>query len=269
MSTSLQANDTFVQDATSSDRDQINIEDWSQTGRGSHIDFGDEETVPIVQGKYTPKTFMVPVALTQMCSGRFLGEGSFGAVHETTIQGHKLAHKRVRINGPIGKQDRREIHILKRLCHVHIVQLIGTYTQRRYIGILMYPVAICDLRTFFEDVEAWSRVISVMKKGSVADQRKALDSNVESRLSALKYDFPQGNEGSWASIVYSRIGCLVSAITYLHEQKVRHKDLKPMNILLSPGSLWLSDFGTATDFALLSHSATDSERGTLRYCAPE
>ena len=49
----LDANETPVEDATSPSSDHISIEDWSQTGRGSHIDFGDKETVPIVQGTYT------------------------------------------------------------------------------------------------------------------------------------------------------------------------------------------------------------------------
>jgi serine/threonine protein kinase len=61
----------------------------------------------------------------------------------------------------------------------------------------------------------------------------------------------------------------VSAVAYLHDQKIRHKDLKPSNILLTPTSLILSDFGSATDFSLLSQSATDNERGTPKYFAPE
>jgi len=51
MSTSLQADETLVEDATSSSKDQIGIEDWSQTGRGSYIDFDDKDVIPIVQGK--------------------------------------------------------------------------------------------------------------------------------------------------------------------------------------------------------------------------
>ena len=61
----------------------------------------------------------------------------------------------------------------------------------------------------------------------------------------------------------------MSAVAYLHNQKIRHKDLKPSNILLTPTNLILSDFGSATDFSLLSQSATDNERGTPKYFAPE
>ncbi|PSN63191.1 kinase-like protein, partial [Corynespora cassiicola Philippines] len=65
-------------------------------------------------------------------------------------------------------------------------------------------------------------------------------------------------------------GCLITAVEYLHEQKIRHKDLKPSNILLGPNDVWLTDFGSATDFSMLSQSATDGvERGTPKYFAPE
>jgi serine/threonine protein kinase len=190
-----------------------------------------------------------------------------GDVHETTTGGHKVAHKKVLFRRCIGRKERKEIEILKRLSHVHIVQLIGTYTQRKYLGMLMYLVAVCDLHTFFEDVETWHRVAP--ESHSVETRRTSLDSDVMARLDALKYDFPLDGGGNWASIVYFRIGCLVSAISYLHDEKIRHKDLKPSNILLSPDHLWVSDFGSATDFTELSHSATNNERGTPRYFAPE
>lgn len=72
-----------------------------------------------------------------------------------------------------------------------------------------------------------------------------------------------------APTIYLQIGCLVSAVEYLHEQEIRHKDLKPSNVLLSSDGLDLSDFGSAKDFSLLSQSATDNERGTPKYFAPE
>ncbi|ORY19806.1 kinase-like domain-containing protein [Clohesyomyces aquaticus] len=63
---------------------------------------------------------------------------------------------------------------------------------------------------------------------------------------------------------------MTSAVEYLHSQSIRHKDLKPSNILLSRENLWLTDFGMATDFSLLSTSATENgERGAPKYFAPE
>jgi serine/threonine protein kinase len=67
-----------------------------------------------------------------------------------------------------------------------------------------------------------------------------------------------------------KIGCLCSAIAYLHQNRIRHKDIKPSNILLSANGLWVTDFGTSTDFSTLAESlAQNGERGTPKYFAPE
>lgn len=188
-------------------------------------------------------------------------------VHETTIQGLHIAHKKVYFRRRISDEDKKEVEILKRLSHVHMVQLIGTYTQQKVLGILMYPIAVCDLHTFFDDVESWTATGS--EKTTIANRLSSLKSSHTERLNALGYDFLTKTPRSSASLVYSMVGCLISAVAYLHDQKIRLKDLKPSNILLSRDRLWLSDFGSATDFTLLSQSATDNERGTTRYYSPE
>jgi serine/threonine protein kinase len=189
-----------------------------------------------------------------------------GDVHEITVQGYKLAHKRMVIKRKLAGKEKREIEILKRLSpHQHIIQLVGTYTHRQFLGLLLYPVAVCDLHTFFEDVEAWHDTGS--GSNSLHARKGMLDTAQKGRLDALGYDFPQ--ERYYASPVYSNLGCLISALSFMHDEKIRHKDLKPSNILLSRSRIWLGDFGSATDFSLLSQSATDNERGTLRYFSPE
>jgi serine/threonine protein kinase len=188
-----------------------------------------------------------------------------GDVHETTIQGWEVAHKRVAFRRKIGKKEMSEIEIMKKISHIHMLQVVGTYTQKNCFGLLLYPVAVCDLHTFFEDVEAWSHLQDL----SPAERDEAFEDSHKRRLDVLGYDYPTSSSLYKASTVYSQIGCLMSAVAYLHSQNVRHKDLKPSNILLSPGRLWLSDFGSATDFTLLSQSATNNERGTPRYFAPE
>lgn len=167
----------------------------------------------------------------------------------------------------VGDTERKEIEILKKLSHAHVVQVVGTYTHNKFLGIIMYPVAVCDLSTFFEDVEAWTDLI-IQHPRSVA--LESLDLSSKERLDALGYEFPTDpSESLMALPIYVQIGCLLSTVAYLHGQQIRHKDLKPSNILLSKGKLWLSDFGSATDFSLLSQSATDNERGTPRYFSPE
>lgn len=200
--------------------------------------------------------------------GRFLGRGALGDVCETIVQEKRIAHKKMVFKRKIGSADRKEIEILKKLSsHSHMIQLVGTYTHRQFLGLLLYPVAVCDLHTFFDDVEAWTEA-RVADDDNLA-RPEVLDPMQVQRLSALGYDFPVPGARKRAAPIYHRLGCLVSAIAYLHDQQIRHKDLKPSNILLSKGRLWLSDFGSATDFSLLSQSATDNERGTPRYFSPE
>ncbi|PSN67463.1 kinase-like protein, partial [Corynespora cassiicola Philippines] len=66
-------------------------------------------------------------------------------------------------------------------------------------------------------------------------------------------------------------GCLARALEFLHQQKVRHKDIKPSNILVSKGNVLFTDFGPSLDFADASGSTTASmvNGKTPRYCAPE
>jgi serine/threonine protein kinase len=66
-------------------------------------------------------------------------------------------------------------------------------------------------------------------------------------------------------------GCLATALAYLHEKQVRHKDIKPGNILLSEGRVYLCDFGISRDFSQNENSTTEGDvlKFTQRYCAPE
>lgn len=66
-------------------------------------------------------------------------------------------------------------------------------------------------------------------------------------------------------------GCLTNAVKYFHENGIRHKDLKPSNVLLNPNDgLFLTDFGIGRDFADSSTSVTTgTARGNYKYCAPE
>jgi len=66
-------------------------------------------------------------------------------------------------------------------------------------------------------------------------------------------------------------GCLISALAYAHQARVKHEDIKPSNILIKGKSVYLTDFGSATDFShLLVASGSDfMVQGTPVYWAPE
>jgi len=224
---------------------------WAGPDRGFHVEFNADEVLPLKEGMMI---FLSIQFRAYVVIDRYLGRGAMGDVYETTLKDHSLAWKRIPLKRKIGPKDMKEIEILKKLSHAHMIKLVGTYTHRQSLGLLLYPVATCDLHTFFNDVEAlWSNTA---------------DESQKKRLEDINYR-GQPSCSMKASTIYLQIGCLVSAIAYLHAQKIRHKDLKPSNILLLSGGLYLSDFGSATDFSLLSQSTTDNERGTPKYFAPE
>jgi serine/threonine protein kinase len=73
------------------------------------------------------------------------------------------------------------------------------------------------------------------------------------------------------------IGCLTSAIAYVHDQTTKHMDYKPHNILVKKRNslvqgwtVYLADFGLSHSFTSQGHSLTDDPTSrTPRYCAPE
>lgn len=87
------------------------------------------------------------------------------------------------------KQFITKIQLLKRLKHHRIVELIGSYTGPKYIGLNMPSVAEMDINVYL---------------------RRANDSS----LPELRTFFT----------------CLATALGYLREENVRHKDIKPSNI---------------------------------------
>ncbi|KAF2683293.1 kinase-like protein, partial [Lentithecium fluviatile CBS 122367] len=86
-----------------------------------------------------------------------LGSGGFGQVNQvrSKISFQEYALKRVFWSNVCSQQTREhvkqfvaEIKILKRLKHYHVVEFIRSYTDYRYIGLVVSPVADMDLSTY-------------------------------------------------------------------------------------------------------------------------
>ncbi|KAI9851115.1 MAG: hypothetical protein M1838_004450 [Thelocarpon superellum] len=65
--------------------------------------------------------------------------------------------------------------------------------------------------------------------------------------------------------------CLVGALYYIHTQRVRHKDIKPANILIFGESVLIADFGIAAEFVNQLDPVSIGTQGakTPMYAAPE
>jgi hypothetical protein len=151
----------------------------------------------------------------------------------------------------------------------------GYLYTRAVFGLLLCPVATCNLADLLEDVD-WLAQRNQPTSGKLlefAEDWMEQKEDRETRLHALGVIIgsPTISEHDSAVVFLKKtIGCIASAVAYLHESDIKHKDLKPSNILLSRDGLWLTDFDTATDFSVLTSSITDNgERGTPKYFAPE
>ncbi|KAI4941623.1 hypothetical protein J4E91_010654 [Alternaria rosae] len=168
-----------------------------------------------------------------------LGKGGFGYVDRvvSTIS-HKEYARKLILRGKTFKKDKqvlkeftKELCNLKKLSHKHLVELVGSYTDKKYVAIVMLPVADANLQTFLE-----------------------------------KTDFDENSR----SFLRPFFGCLSSALCYLHDNRIRHKDIKPSNVLIKGDQVYFTDFGTALDWSSSGSSVTATAAPTTpRYCAPE
>jgi serine/threonine protein kinase len=172
-----------------------------------------------------------------------LGKGAHGYVDRVvSTVSHKEYARKLIPRGRTFQRDQkvlrdfeRELGTLKKLRHRHIVRLVGSYTDPRFVGIVMSPVAECDLKDF-----------------------------LNSCTSHAPGKFSQ------KSLTRSFFGCLTSALSYLHDNTIRHKDIKPQNVLVSQHTVYLTDFGISLDWSEIGRSTTTGPTPrTERYCAPE
>ena len=140
-----------------------------------------------------------------------LGSGGFGSVDRVLSQmtQNEYARKLIRRKDlfeparEIAKSYIRELEVLKRIKH-HIVELVGSYTDAQYLGLIMSPVADGDLRNYLAEAP-----------------------------------FPDGKR----LILLSFFGRLAAALAYLHGKNIRHKDIKLENILIKGKMVLFTDFG--------------------------
>ncbi|KAH7410456.1 hypothetical protein DE146DRAFT_628961 [Phaeosphaeria sp. MPI-PUGE-AT-0046c] len=81
-------------------------------------------------------------------------------------------------------------------------------------------------------------------------------------------DHPDIQSQRWSLRAY--FGCLASALGFLHDNNIRHKDIKPQNILIKDDAPYFTDFGVSIDWTEYGQSTTIGPTAmTPRYCAPE
>ncbi|ESZ92514.1 hypothetical protein SBOR_7086 [Sclerotinia borealis F-4128] len=209
-----------------------------------------------------------------------LGSGSYGLVQRVTYGAVTMARKHVVPRGGMTVEKlREEANAMEELAHKHILKLVGTYTlKRKHLYLLLYPAATCDLSTFLDDIDG-------IRSDTCADRDDAMkrlhalglkDIGKIDDLCMLRRPIPPSDCSTHIrrtetalGFLQQVMGCITEALGFVHEKGIRHRDLKPKNILLSPGRVYLADFGIARDVRESENSITCGRYGTASWIAPE
>jgi serine/threonine protein kinase len=159
--------------------------------------------------------------------------GSMSYVFGGTIRGQWFAIKRSWISIDDDRESyNKEIKSLQTLRESgswHVVQLIGHYTNPANEGrLVLSPLAECTLENYISQIPTPGRKLIVMR---------------------------------W-------FDCLAGALKNIHQQNIKHKDIKTENILVHGDNIISTDFGISNKFTERSTSLGDSP-GSLMYMAPE
>lgn len=182
--------------------------------------------------------FSEPLLLTES-NQEPLGFGTFAQVDTVKIGESFYARKSINLPRQTPQQNRirediqKEIKIIHALNHPHVIRVILTYEETRRFSIIMHPLADCDLETYLAN--------------------KTCDNENRRRL------------------IWKWMVCLVNTLAYIHSKDIRHKDIKPRNVLVKGEKVYFTDFGSGHMFNDGGNSTTDgiAYGHTRAYCAPE
>jgi serine/threonine protein kinase len=189
----------------------------------------------------------------------------------------------------------KEVENMKDLRHPHVAALLGTFLHSSRLNILIYPAARCDLYHFLKIVSKELKDSNKEKVhhfpifGSHSDGSGSPASSSSARSEIDRYspvvksrEEPTGRNHDEVDPLGLSLTekidslrqyfvCLSQALSYIHESDVRHKDVKPENVLIdSSGSVILTDFGISRRFPKSTpHETNDKWDFTRKYASPE
>lgn len=104
------------------------------------------------------------------------------------------------------------MEVMRRLkTHWHIVTYVGSYVAGSELGILLSPIADHNMHDFLTSID-------------------------------------EGLLMNCHQVLRKSLGCLMAGLAFMHRNGIRHKDIKPANILVHGTNVLFADFGLALDF---------------------
>ncbi|KAK1750677.1 Serine/threonine-protein kinase ATG1 [Echria macrotheca] len=185
-------------------------------------------------------------AIGQFVIDQEIGKGSFAQVYSGRhkVTGALVAIKSVelaRLNKKLKENLYGEIKILKNLRHPHIVALHDCVESATHINLIMEYCELGDLSLFIK-------------------KRDRLITNPATHDIARKYPVVP-NSGLNEVVTRHFLKQLASALKFLREANLVHRDVKPQNLLLLPSPQWREVNKTAKQILSGSHDSLTPAAG--------
>lgn len=170
-----------------------------------------------------------------------LGTGATSQVDkiQSTVSYKVYAMKRIPRRQALGTRSKgtvpafvAEMNIIKSLDHQHTARYVGSFTDNSWLGLIMTPVADMNLSEYLRNS-----------------------------------DLPSDEKNI---ILRAFFACLATALQYLHDHGMRHRDIKPQNILIQGSNAVYTDFSLSKNYSGQPGSTTSGPTArTKHYAAPE
>ncbi|KAL5372422.1 hypothetical protein DPSP01_013529 [Paraphaeosphaeria sporulosa] len=211
---------------------------WISIGKGAHLEIQDKE--------------VLPYKLV-----RNLGHGASASVELVLDQNTKKVYARKVFKNVYGRtlkdvkqHFRNEIRIMRRLSSGHhVVNLYATYLAGRELALILDPAADGgDLAEFMQGYDDLQQELSDSRKHSGTVHSNGSDLHQIVQLERRRIEM--------LTTLKRAFGCLASGLEFIHKQTIRHKDIKPQNILIHQGNVLYTDFGFSLDHSTRGRSTT-------------